>query len=348
MGPALAILAFSLVAAAAAPARAPPPPSVPVDAWIAWRDAFVKDDGRLVDVDNGGVSHSEGQGYALLLAAFARDPDTFRKVWGWTKANLMVRADGLAAWRWVPKDDPHVKDRNDATDGDLLIAWGLAEGARRFERPEYRAASRRIARALLAHATFETPLGLMLKPGVAGFGPKDSKDGPLVNPSYWVFPAFDALAKIAPSPAWAKLRAGGYALLAAARFGKAGLPTDWVSVKEKAPAPAAGRPPLFSYDAIRVPLYLAWDASAPKAAFEPYARAFGSDDAPAIVDATGAKPDVPFGDPGYRAVAASALCAADGAKIPADLKTVGDARYFPATLHVMSLALWGGRLAACG
>ncbi|MBV1705025.1 MAG: cellulase, partial [Hyphomicrobiales bacterium] len=236
---------------------------------------------------------------------------------------------------------------NDATDGDLLIAWGLAEGARRFDRPQYRAASRKIARAILAHATFESPLGLMLKPGIAGFGPKDSKDGPVVNPSYFVFPAFDALSRVAPSPAWAKLREGGLALLAAARFGKAGLPTDWVSVKAAAPAPAATWPSAFSYDAIRVPLYLAWDGKAPKAALAPYLGAF-ADGAPSIVDVSGAKPDASFADAGYRAVAATALCAADGAKIPADLRSVADKRYFPATLHMMSLALWGGRLASCG
>ena len=36
--------------------------------WAAYRDRFVLADGRVVDDGNGGISHSEGQGYGLLLA----------------------------------------------------------------------------------------------------------------------------------------------------------------------------------------------------------------------------------------------------------------------------------------
>ena len=38
-------------------------------AWLSFRGRFLVQDGRVVDTGNQGVSHSEGQGYSLLLAA---------------------------------------------------------------------------------------------------------------------------------------------------------------------------------------------------------------------------------------------------------------------------------------
>ena len=34
--------------------------------WLAFRNRFIAPEGRVVDTGNGGVSHSEGQGYAML------------------------------------------------------------------------------------------------------------------------------------------------------------------------------------------------------------------------------------------------------------------------------------------
>jgi len=41
-----------------------------------------------------GISHSEGQGYGMLLAVAADDRPTFDLLWGWTRAQLMLRNDG--------------------------------------------------------------------------------------------------------------------------------------------------------------------------------------------------------------------------------------------------------------
>jgi hypothetical protein len=53
--------------------------------------------------------------------------------------------------------------------------------------------------------------------------------------------------------------ADGRTLLRSAAFGLQHLPTDWLDVdKDGTVAPARGKPPLFGFDAIRVPLYLFW------------------------------------------------------------------------------------------
>ena len=46
--------------------------------WQIYASTFVTADGRIVDNANGNVSHSEGQGYGLLLAALADDFERFR------------------------------------------------------------------------------------------------------------------------------------------------------------------------------------------------------------------------------------------------------------------------------
>ena len=69
------------------------------EAWRAYKTRFVTESGRIVDTANSGISHSEGQGYGMLLAVAANDRVAFDTIWGWTRANLMGarrRADRLA------------------------------------------------------------------------------------------------------------------------------------------------------------------------------------------------------------------------------------------------------------
>jgi endoglucanase len=96
---AMALLLTALVEIAAPIARAQTEPPTPDALWAAYKQRFISAEGRLIDDSAGNVSHSEGQGYAMLLAAFAGDRATFDKLWAWTSSNLEIRGDGLAAWR---------------------------------------------------------------------------------------------------------------------------------------------------------------------------------------------------------------------------------------------------------
>ena len=143
---------------------------------------------------------------------------TFDRLWGWTRANLMVRNDELVAWRFDPQRRPAVADMNNASDGDLLIAWALAEAADHWGDLPYRMAARRIAVELSRKVVlFKTKLGALLLPAVAGFNASDRADGPVVNLSYYVFPAFARLDSVAPEVDWAGLTQTGLDLLEATR-----------------------------------------------------------------------------------------------------------------------------------
>jgi endoglucanase len=61
-------------------------------------DGYMGADGRVSRHDQGGDTVSEGQAYALLLAAATRDEQRFEALWRWTRENLQ-RDDGLLAWR---------------------------------------------------------------------------------------------------------------------------------------------------------------------------------------------------------------------------------------------------------
>ncbi|MDX6749838.1 glycosyl hydrolase family 8 [Geminicoccaceae bacterium 1502E] len=219
------------------------------DAWSAFLAAHERS-GRVID-DFSGLSHSEGQGFAMRLAVHHGDRAAFERLWSWTGREL-ARDDGLFAWSWR---DGQIADRNNASDGDITIAWALLEAAQRWRREEWRTAGLRTAQAVRELLTVERDGRLLLLPGGEGFR---EKDGLVVNPSYWVFPALDAFAAIEGSPAWRRLADAGTALLAETS-GAYGLAPDWLEL----PANLAWKQrPRASYDAIRVPLWLLWSGRA--------------------------------------------------------------------------------------
>jgi endo-1,4-beta-D-glucanase Y len=324
-----------------------PQPVLPAAAWRAYRDRFIQPDGRLVDIDNGGVSHSEGQGYGMLLAVLADDRETFARLWNWSVANLYVRGDNLAAWRWTPNQTPPVGDKNNATDGDLLIAWALARAAQRWPEPSYRAAARRIALAI-GKLIEVGPTGPVLPPGAFGFARGQMPDGPVINLSYVVFPALDELRTVAPDVKWEDLRRAAALLVESARTGPARLPPDWISLAGEQVVPARFQPAVFGYESIRIPLYLAWSsAGTAKAlgAFSPFWTANG--EVPGVIDLASGRIKEPMREAGYRAVVALARCVATGQPVSPALMQLDASRYYPATLQMLTLAAAIERHPAC-
>lgn len=189
----------------------------------------------------------------MLMAVAAGDRQSFERIWSWTRNALQVREDGLLAWRWTPGQG--VTDRNNATDGDLFVAWALTRAFLRWGRDEDRLAAKDLAGAIRAHLLRPSSFGPLLLPGRGGF---ELPQGTVINLSYWVFPALRDLASIDPAPEWQALESSGLALLDAARFGRWQLPADWILVNEDKLTPAPDFPSRFGYDAIRIPLYLHW------------------------------------------------------------------------------------------
>jgi endoglucanase len=316
--------------------------------WQEWKRRFLTDQGRVVDTANGQMSHSEGQGYGMALAVAAADRVAFERIWAWTRANLMVRPDELVAWRWEPDKRAGIGDVNNASDGDILIAWALTEAAEFWGEVSYRIAGRRIA-VEVSRKTFllKTAFGAIILPAVLGFTGEERPDGPVVNLSYWVFPALERLKIVAPEVDWKGVTQSGLDLLKAARFGKEKLPPDWLSLKDGKPAPAQNFPVSFGYDAIRAPLYMAFAGIGERDHYAPFVALWRGGAATRKLDlATGAGEALPEG--GYRAPSALVLCAATGAKFPPELRRAeANEHYYPATLRLLALAGARMRYPAC-
>lgn len=290
----------------------PPPHPIQYSAtmraeWLAFRNGYMTPDGRIVDTGNNSQSHSEGQGWGLMAAQAADDPQMFATILDWTQRNLQRRSDALHAWRYRPNDPNPVSDLNNATDGDLFIAAALARAAMRWNRPDYAHAAARIGRDILGLVR-QAGSRTVLLPAAVGF---EKPDAITVNPSYYAFALFPDLAALAPSPLWAKLQQDGLATVLEGRFGHWGLPPDWMRVDRRTGALSVspGWPPRFSYDAIRVPLHLAW-AGLPGApaldAFRDYWQA-GRGLPAAWVDLRTQETAPYAAPPGFQAVAAVAL-----------------------------------------
>ena len=232
--------------------------------WADFKQRFIESDGRLVDRSQGGISHSEGQGFAMLLAVHYDDSKVFNRLWQWTQKHLQVRDDNLLAWRWQP--DIGVVDKNNASDGDLLVAWSLLRAYEKWHTSAYLVASQKLAQDIRGKLFKRTNHGLILLPGIDGF---DKPEGVTINLSYWIFPALHEMGRADPSPEWEELSKSGIAILQYAKFGRWGLPPDWLLLDDTV-KPADGSPQRFSYDAVRIPLYLLWSGLETEALLKPY------------------------------------------------------------------------------
>jgi len=313
-------------------------PRISGEAWAAYKAKFLDPSGRIIDNGNGNISHSEGQGYGLLLAYLAASPSDFEQIWYFTRTELLVRDDGLSAWKWDPRTRPHVTDINNATDGDILIAYALALAAGQWDRQDYAEASAAIASVILKKTVVQRGGRTLLLPAASGFGEGDRPDGPVVNPSYLIFEAFPVLNLVAPSPLWKAVADDGVAQIGTFAFSDRKLPADWVSVKTK-PQPASGFPPEFGYNAVRIPLYL---ARANMGSPELLSRLKGgmtleSGAAGTFDLKSGAVKDV-LSDAGYRIIPALAACMAGGPAVSAELKSFQPTLYYPSTLHLLALS----------
>ena len=319
------------------------------EAWRTYKARFVTEAGRVVDTANKGISHSEGQGYGMLLAVAADDRAAFDSIWGWTRANLMVRDDELMAWRWEPNQRPAVSDMNDASDGDILVAWALTEAAEAWHSLPYKIAARRIAvevgrKLVIPH----TASGAILLPGIMGFAGEDRTDGPVVNLSYWVFPAFARLPLVAPDVDWAGLSRDGMQLVRQTRFGPASLPTEWISLHDAAPRPADGFAKTFAYNAIRIPLYIAWAGIGQREVYAPFVAIWSSHAHLPIVDATTGRPTDFLTERGYSAIAALTSCAALGTRFAPDERRIHtDENYYAVTLNMLATIAAHTRYPSC-
>ena len=224
------------------------------EAGESFLSGYVEPDGQVTRRDEGGDTVSEGQAYAMLVAAALKDQQHFTRVWAWTKRNL-AREDGLLAWRWK---DGQVVDDASASDADLDAARALVIAAAAFGEDELKAEGVRLGTAVLDKETVMTRVGRVLVAGSWANHPPYA-----YNPGYTSPAANALLADATHDERWAELDSGTRAVTTAL-LNSADLPPDWAQIhpdgRIDAMPGAAGRADEgvhYGYDATRMPIRFA-------------------------------------------------------------------------------------------
>ena len=158
-----------------------------------------------------------------------------------------------------------------------MIAWGLSLAADRWGDWNHRANAVRLTRTIERLLVREIDGVHYLLPGVDGF---EKDEGLIINPSYYIFPALQDLARMSTSPKLAKVAQDGEALIRSAKFGQYQLPADWLLVTREGVTLSPQHKPLFGYEAVRVPLYLAWGNVLSDELKGPYQQFWGGPQSP--------------------------------------------------------------------
>lgn len=249
---ALALVLAALALLAPGPMRAAEP------SWEAFKAHFMTLDGRVMDPFHDNMSHSEGQGYAMLLAEAHGDREAFDLLWHWTRDNLQAReTDALLAWSFGQRlpGQWRVMDFNNATDGDILVAYALLKAWERWGEDSFRDEALRMAADIRQLLVVEQQGRLILLPGYFGF-----HDSAMArhNPSYVVYPALDLFAQYDDAQFWPRLKADSLAILAQVMPQGPALPPDWVELQGGAVVRAYSGEATQGFESVRVILYLAW------------------------------------------------------------------------------------------
>lgn len=231
--------------------------------WEDYKARFVQDDGAVIDTGNNGMSHSEGQSYGLLFSEEFGDRATFDTILKWTYDNLYDQDSGLFVWAYKRHEQNPTADRNNASDGDLMIANALLRAAERWDEREYARKAESICMNLLGLTITDYAGFKVMLPGVKGFYYADHV---IVNPSYYIYPALDQIYKKTFLKPYLQLTQDSRRMMALYEEQSVKLAPDWVKLLPTGKTlPAEEWPCRSSYDAIRVPLYLYWsDPAAPE------------------------------------------------------------------------------------
>lgn len=309
--------------------------------WEAWKASYLQPDGRVVDGLQQNASHSEGQGYGAVLATEFNDHDAFRRILSWAEARLAIRGDGLMAWRYLPEENDPVPDMNNASDGDLFMAWALVRAAQRFNDRTYLARARQTAEALAELCilpSLYSPSELIFLPAAQGFVHEDRI---VFNPSY-VMPL--AMREVAAATGVIELaRAAQNAETIFLRLAGTSPVPDWMQDTVDGMTVTQDFSANTGYEAMRVPLYMVWSGLNRHPAVTQMVRIYDRTvqagvPVPTIIDPLSGTVLEASNDPGYRALAALVSCAGGSGEVGSLMPPFDPNQpYYPATLHMFAM-----------
>lgn len=151
--------------------------------WGEFKAKYLKEKSYVVDYYNNSRVTSESQGYGMILAVKFDDKEIFDSIWKWTKYN-MRREDNLFSWQW----NNYIVDKNNATDGDLLISYALYLAYNKWNEESYKQEYIKILKSLknleIVIEKNNSEKDYLLLPAAYGFS--DEKYNITIYPSYYI------------------------------------------------------------------------------------------------------------------------------------------------------------------
>ena len=226
--------------------------------WLDFKSQFIQHDGRVIDLRQNSISHSEGQAYGLLLAVNFDDKKSFDSIWKWSKDNLQTREDNLFSWSWGKNEQQvwQVLDKNNATDGDVLIAYALMLAAKKWQQTDYLVKAKQITQSILDTLTVKVGKRTFLLPAEYGFVKKDNVR---LNPSYQILAAYRLFAEQTNNKLWSTIEDDARWLIEQSFDEKSGLPADWLWFDQMT-GHIVKKSNQFGYEAVRIYLYQLWES----------------------------------------------------------------------------------------
>ena len=225
--------------------------------WHSFKERFVESNGRVIDRMNGDISHSEGISYGMFFAVTYGDKETFDKIFNWGEINLPKNQYGLYSWKWGKNQDNNwgILDSNNATDGDMWIAYSLLLAYEKWNDINYLNKAKELIYYIKENTIVTLEKKSFLLPGAYGFFKNDHMK---INPSYYILFIFDKFSIYDHDPIWKNVVTDSIDMFKQSALGQLGIHPDWIKLStydmKYQVLPLESK---YSYDAIRTPLFLA-------------------------------------------------------------------------------------------
>lgn len=258
------LLFFSLLQLLLVNCSAPPmePEKVLRGSWAHYKRTFIRE-GRVVRPENNNDTVSEGEAYAMLRAVLMDDKKTFDDCLAWTESNLSRRlsmSDALLAWH---AQNGQISDRTAATDADIDYGYALLLASRKWHDKRYLDLASEVLQAILDHETIVIEGRLYLLPYTTASGVVTKPVAQ--NPSYYAPSHFKLFYEVSGDRRWLELADTCYELIGrlqryAGERQRPALVPDWCALGENGEIlPMPGKPMVYGWDAVRVPIRIAAD-----------------------------------------------------------------------------------------
>ena len=255
----LAVLPFFLINCSTVPRN---PEEISLRSWSHFKRTVLRS-GRVIRPANNNDTVSEGEAYVMIRAVLMNDRETFNKCLSWTEAVLSRKkslGDRLLAWHF---ENGHVSDTVAASDADIDYAFSLILAYRTWHDKRYIYIAREVLKSVLDHETAVINGRLYFLPWPG----KKNVTNELValNPSYYAPSHFKLFYEVSGDNRWIQLSDTTYDLLERLLFSpgklkEGGLVPDWIAIDKQGKLKTLpGKPLVFGWDAVRVPLRIATD-----------------------------------------------------------------------------------------